>query len=41
MAMRRLTYDMISIAVMGIGGALIMGAAILWLTSPAGGSWGP
>jgi hypothetical protein len=28
---RRLTYDLISIVVMGLGGALIMGAFIMWV----------
>lgn len=41
MRQRRLTYDLISIVVLALSGAMFMGAAILWLTSPAGGSWGP
>jgi hypothetical protein len=34
MTPRRLTYDMISIAVMGLSGAMLLGALILWATTP-------
>jgi hypothetical protein len=31
---RRLTYDMISLAVLALSGAMFMGAFILWATTP-------